>query len=109
MKSYIEKKNGKLLLNINGESFVPAAYMSYVNERADFDGFKKQGCRLFFSCLYMGDAGSLKRNYVWRGEDKYDFTPFKESLDKVIGNSKVGEIYVLLRVDLNAPSWWREK
>lgn len=109
MKSFIEKKNGKLLLNINGESFVPSAYMSYVNERADYEGVKRNGCRLFFNCLYMGDWLFSKDDYIWKSENEFDFTAFKKSIDKIIGNSKVGEIYVFLRVNLNAPTWWKEK
>ena len=109
MQSQVVKKNGKLLLNINGEIFVPNAYMSYVKEQADYVGFKKNGNRLFFGCIQMGDTFFAYEEGIWKAENVYDFSSVKNVLDTIIGTSKKGEIYVLLRINLNVPKWWLEK
>lgn len=109
MQSKIVSQNGKLLLDINGEVFAPHAYMSYVRQRADYDGFKKNGCRLFFTCMYMGDTFIGFEPHIWKAENEYDFTVVKNIFDDIIKDSKVGEIYLFIRVNLNAPKWWMEK
>ena len=115
MKAQIINKNDNLILRVKEEEILPAAYMSYLEENADYEGFKRAGYTLFCACVYMGDCtiNEISRvrpfnDHVWKAREEYDFTPVHNSLKKIIGDG--GErVYVMLRVNLNAPLWWREE
>lgn len=110
MKTSVVRKNNKLLFNINGEDFVPSAYMTYVVPRGEYTKFKEIGYKLFFCYVQMGDCSiNFGQPHIWKSEDEYDFSPIKDALDVIIGNSKPGDIYIALRVDLNVPIWWQRK
>ena len=40
MQAMIIKEQGNLMLDVNGERIVPAAYMSYLEDNADYAGFQ---------------------------------------------------------------------
>ncbi len=109
MEAKIAERNGKLFIYINGKEVIPSAYMTYVAPQGNYEAFKKIGYNLFFGCVQMGDTFIPFTEHVWKSENEYDFTPVKEVLDKIIGSSEPGEIYVILRVNLNVPKWWAEK
>lgn len=109
METRVIERNGKLFIEINGETVIPSAYMTYVASQGKYEAFKKIGYNLFFGCVQMGDTFISFARSVWRNENEYDFTPVKEVLDKIIGNSGLGEVYVILRINLNVPKWWIEK
>ena len=115
MKAQVIKKNENLIIRVNGEEVLPAAYMSYLEESADYEGFKKAGYNLFCACVYMGD-GTINEisgvrpfnDHVWKSRENYDFAPVYNSVKKIVGDGKE-KAYVMLRVNLNAPIWWREE
>ena len=113
MKAQIIRKNDNLMIEANGEPLSPAAYMSYLENNADYGGFKKVGYSLFCACVYMGDCTINEisgvrpfNDHVWKARGVYDFTPVYDSLKKIVGEGKE-KAYVMLRVNLNAPLWWR--
>ncbi len=112
MKAVIKKVNGNLSLIVNDQAISPAAYMSYLEKNADYDGFYKAGYSLRSVCVYFGDGGTNENaklapfnRHVWVSEDNFDFSVLEESLRRALGK----ESYVILRVNLNMPIWWREK
>ena len=114
MKAQIINENDNLILRINGKKILPAAYMSYLEDNADYEGFKRAGYTLFCACVYMGDCTINEvsgvrpfNDHVWKARDQYDFTPVHNSLKKIVGEDE--KAYVMLRVNLNAPIWWREE
>ena len=115
MKASIVKKKDGLTIQVDGKNIPPTAYMSYLEKNADFEGFKKAGYNLFCACVYMGD-GTLNENHglrclgdhVWKSREEYDFTPVYNSVKRIVGDGKK-KVYVMLRVNLNAPYWWREE
>lgn len=115
MKAQIINRNDNLILQVNGEKILPAAYMSYLESNADYEGFKKAGYSLFCACVYMGDCTINElsgvrpfNDHVWKAREEYDFTPVRNSLKKIVGDG-TEQAYVMLRVNLNAPIWWREE
>ena len=113
MKAQIIRKNDNLMIEANGEPLSPAAYMSYLENNADYEGFKKVGYSLFCACVYMGDCTINEisgvrpfNDHVWKARGVYDFTPVHDSLKNIVGEGKE-KAYVMLRVNLNAPLWWR--
>ena len=115
MKSTIIQENGNLYIGVNGEKIEPAAYMSYIENNADYQGFQAAGYRLFCACVFMGESYlnecSKLRVFnppIWKARGVYDFTPVYNSVKKIVDGSK-SKPYVMLRVNLNAPFWWREE
>ena len=113
MKAQIINHNNNLMIRINGKDVLPAAYMSYLDGNADYDAFKKAGYQLFCACVYMGDCTINEisgvrpfNDHVWKSRDNYDFSPVYNSVKKIVGDS-TDEVYIMLRVNLNAPLWWR--
>ena len=115
MKASIIKDRAGLSMCINGEKVSPVAYMTYLENNADYEGFKNADYNLFCACVYMGD-GPINEvsgvhcfgDHVWKAKDCYDFTPVYESVKKIVGDGSQ-KTYVMLRVNLNAPRWWREE
>ncbi len=115
MKAKIINRENDLIVRANGEEILPAAYMSYLENNADYKEFKKAGYTLFCACVYMGDCTINElsgvrpfNDHVWKARENYDFTPVRESVKKIVGDGKE-KVYVMLRVNLNAPKWWREE
>lgn len=111
----IERNNDKLVFNIDGRIVVPSAYMTYITDNAEYDGFYNAGCRMFGLCVYVGDnpvneeSGGLApfEKGIWVDEETFDFSEFEHNLKKIICNKD--DVYVLLRINLNMPKWWRKK
>lgn len=115
MKAEIISTGNGLAVSVDGKTVIPAAYMSYLPDKADYDGFIKAGYDLYCCCVFMGDCTinelSGVRPFarsVWKSEDEYDFSPVAEAIKKVVAK-RDRKVYVILRVNLNAPAWWREK
>ncbi len=115
MKKII-RENGNLLLSVDGKTVLPAAYMSYSPQHADYDGFRQLGYRLFSYCVYAADLPTNEENGFFRswepgcfvGEETCDFTPLDRGMERVIGDC-TEDVYVILRLNINMPAWWREK
>ena len=115
MKAELLQNGDKKSIFVNGEEIAPLAYMTYLEDNADYEGFKKAGYNLYCTCVYMGD-GTINEmhglhcfgQHVWKARGEYDFTPVYNSVKKIVGDGKE-KVYVMLRVNLNAPTWWREE
>ena len=116
MKKII-RKNGNLILNVDGKEVYPAAYMSYCPKDADYEAFAKIGYRLFSYAIYASDAptnefsGLLKswEKGCWIGENEYDFSALDNGMKLISKAEDKNDFYILLRINVNAPYWWREK
>ncbi len=115
MKAKIVKQQDNLLLWINGKSIVPAAYMSYLEDNADYAGFQKAGYDLFCACVYMGDCPINEFSgvrpfggHIWKAREVYDFQPLYNTVKKIVGDG-TNPAYIMLRVNLNTPTWWRKE
>ncbi len=114
------RKNGRLIIRVqNGATateLLPAAYMSYCPADADYDDFFACGYRLFSFCVYVGDCPINEENGtlrswdpgLWRAPDVFDFAPLDAGMARICGKDFSREVYVLLRINLNMPAWWRE-
>ena len=110
----IIRKNGRLIMEADGKEIFPIAYMSYLPQHADYTGFKKIGYRLFSACIYMGGTPANETSgirplgkAIWTARDTYDFSSVEETLRYTLGDEPNG--YVLIRININAPYWWREE
>ena len=115
MKAELLKIHDKTAIFVNGEEVAPAAYMTYIEDNADYEGFHKAGYDLYCACVYMGD-GTINEmhglrclgDHVWKARKHYDFTPVYRSVDKIVRASE-GKARIMLRVNLNVPMWWRKE
>ena len=115
MKAKIVTQQNNLLLEINGETVAPAAYMSYLEDNADYAGFQKAGYELFCACVYMGDCPINEfsgirpfNDHIWKAREVFDFAPLYNSVKKIVGDG-TRKAYIMLRVNLNTPTWWRKE
>ncbi len=117
MKKIINK-NGNLIFWADGKEILPAAYMTYNPKDGDFAGFREIGYRLFEYCVYISDYPLNAESGIraafepgcWIAEERFDFSPLDNGMKQVLGDPKQAEdIYVLLRINLNMPGWWRQK
>ena len=91
MEAELGKLDGKNIILANGEALIPAAYMTYLEDNADYEGFYKAGYNLYCACVYMGD-GTINESHglrplgkhVWKARQHYDFTPIYNSVEKII-------------------------
>ncbi len=116
MKKVI-RKNGNLIFNVNGKDVYPAAYMSYCPKDADYKGFAEMGYKLYSYAIYASDAptnefsGLLKswEKGCWAGEGEYDFSALDNGMRLIYEASASNDFYIILRINVNVPYWWREK
>ena len=115
MKARIVKQHDNLTIEANGERIVPAAYMSYLEDNADYVGFQRAGYNLFCACVYMGDCPINEfsgirpfGDHIWKARDVFDFAPLYNSVKKIVGDG-AHKAYIMLRVNLNTPTWWRKE
>ncbi len=116
MKSVVRRK-GTLIFNIDGEEVYPAAYMSYCPNDADYEGFKALGYKLFSYCVYASNITPSEQtgllagwdNGCWPEENRFDFSPLDRGMKRLLGENFEEELYIILRINLNMPRWWREK
>ena len=72
---------------------------------ADFPEFHKVGVRIF-SPITTATAGFWE-SPVWVAPDTWDYGHVDEILKKIA--SGMPDAWILLRVELSAPAWWRER
>ena len=97
MKKIVEK-NGRLMFNIDGKEIPTIAYMSYIPQNADYDGFHKIGYELYSGCIYVSGnptneyAGNPKcfEEGIWKNRDAFDFS----SLDRVFKTFWIACVFV---------------
>lgn len=115
MNARIVKQYDNLIIEANGARIVPAAYMSYLEDAANYVGFQRAGYNLFCACVYMGDCPINEfsgirpfGDHIWKARDNYDFSPLYNSVQKIVGDG-THKAYIMLRVNLNTPQWWRKE
>ncbi len=116
MKKVI-RENGSLLFDIDGQKIHPAAYMSYCPAFADYTGFYNIGYRLFSYCIYASDVSTNEETGLnqawekscWPAEDVFDFSALDAGMRRITGEHYEKEAWVILRVNINMPTWWRKK
>jgi hypothetical protein len=71
----------------------------------DFPAFRKVGVRIF-SPITTASEGFWQPP-VWVAPDTWDYGRVDETLKKIV--SGIPDAWILLRVELSAPAWWRER
>ncbi len=111
--SRIVRHGETFLLDIGGERLPLYAYLTYQPENGDYEAFREAGVRLFFCTVYAGDRGINQLSGIrpfrpgfWKGYGQYDFTQPDEDFRRIAGKSAPGEIYIIPRLMVEAPSWW---
>ncbi len=109
----LKYENGKRVIDIDGKTLLPIAYMSYAPIKENFDKMKERGVRLFMFPIYAGDEGINMESgirplteHFFRGYGEYDFS----MVDKVLEDlAPTGEedVYIIPRVCLEPPIWWQ--
>lgn len=102
------------VIDVDGETLMPIAYMSYAPLKENFDDMKKIGIRLFMFPIYAGDEGinmesglrPLCDNF-FKGYGRYDFTVVDEMLEKLAPTGEE-DVFVIPRVCLEPPIWWQK-
>ena len=110
----IKLHNNKLVIMKDNRTIFPYAYMTYLENRNNYKEFNECGYDLYSVCCYLGDhgvnefSGILPFNKgLYEDEQGMDFVPLDESIKKVVDVNK--DASIILRINLNTPSWWRKK
>ncbi len=101
------------VIDIDGKTLMPVAYMSYAPLKENFEDMKKNGVRLFMFPIYAGDEGinmesglrPLCENF-FKGYGQYDFSMVDRVLSDLCPTGKE-DVYVIPRVCLEPPIWWQ--
>ena len=111
--SRIVRNRNAFLLEVGGERLPLYGYLTYQPENTCYEDFKKAGIRLFFCTVYAGDRGINQRSGIrpfrsgfWKGIGQYDMAEVDADFRRIAGNSRPGEIYIIPRLMVDAPSWW---
>lgn len=104
----------KCVIDIDGKTLEPIAYMSYAPLKENFDEIKARGVRLFMFPVYAGDEGinmesglrPLCDNF-FKGYGEYDFSMVDKVLFDLCPTGKE-DVYVIPRVCLEPPIWWQK-
>jgi beta-galactosidase len=95
----------------NGESLLPYAYVSSYGETAYYREAAEAGIRVFMFPAFLGDRGINSRSgigpfrpAIWRGESEFDFSSITRDFDSLLEGAP--DARVILRLYLDAPSWW---
>ena len=113
MKTVVSK-NKNLIFNVDGKDVAPVAYMSYLPALASYQEFHGLGYELFSACIYLGGmpVNELSGIHafeppIWKSRDVYDFSVVDNVVRRALGDVPKG--YLMLRVNVNVPRWWREE
>ena len=114
MIAKLDKKNGRIVFNINGELIEPTGIMTYKPDSGELPKFRQEGARIFFFGAYACDKGinnlaglrPFTPSY-FTGENQYDFTEIDRTMELVAPEGT--DAYIILRVYLSTPTWWEEK
>ncbi len=109
--------NGVPYFEVDGETVVPAAYMTYLTENADYKAFSRSGFKLYCitvaaSEFPINEETGLKKGFsqpTWIDDGVYDFSSLNEDIRKLIADSGNNDVKIILRINLNMPSWWRKR
>ncbi len=103
-----------LALQVNGKEIIPAAYITYLEERGTYKEFTDAGYKLFSVNIMMVEKGiSISRSLaplakgIFDDPDTPDFTTADETVRRVL--RACPDAYILPRVSISMPHWWEEK
>lgn len=114
MKVSIKQEGLLKVIDIDGRTLYPSAYMSYHSEPENIQKMKERGVKLFMFPVYFGDEGinlesGLRplRDCFFTGYGEYNYAVVDELLEMIVGDGEE-EVYVIPRVCLEPPKWWQE-
>ncbi|MGM9625379.1 MAG: hypothetical protein ACI3XM_06685, partial [Eubacteriales bacterium] len=103
MQSSVVRKNGELMISIDGTLYPPLSFKSFRANPRNVSEFYQAGVRLF-SVLSSGITSALGVPYSlfgesWIGEYEYDFAPLDRQLDMFIENAPDAYFAPMLQID----------
>lgn len=114
MKCTMKTVDNVKVFDVDGKTVYPSAYMTYVPLQEDYDDMKKHGVNVFMFGVYTSDEGINMEsglrplcNNFFKGYGEYDFS-FVEKVMNMIAPTGEEEVYVIPRVCLETPKWWRK-
>lgn len=111
MLSRIVTQNGSCLFEIDGKTYIPAAFRSFRPTPANVSQFYRSGLRLFqMQCSGLRNTWNLPySNYgpAWIGDHTYDFSVVDRQMEMFMKFAPEG--YFMLMVQLDMPEWWRKE
>ncbi len=113
MKAKLTWRGDQCAIQLESETLMPIAYMSYAPLKENFDDMKRIGVRLFMFPIYAGDEGinmesglrPLCENF-FKGYGEYDFSMVDEILERLAPTGDE-DVFVIPRVCLEPPIWWQ--
>ncbi len=110
MKSFIEFKNGRPLINIDGELHYPLAYTTYFDECGEFGEFAKSGYRMFFVNTSFTDlpinnvSGFTPTRVGIFEKETPDYSEFDSTVAKIL--DVCPEAFIFPRITVSMPRKW---
>ena len=113
IKSYIEFKNEKPFININGELHYPLAYTTYFDECGEYSDFISHGYRMFFvnvsfTTLPINNVTGFSPFQTGVFEND---TPCYDEFDGIVRNilSECPDAFIFPRINIAMPRKWIEE
>lgn len=110
LKSYIEFKNGKPFISVDGELHPPLAYTTYFEECGEYSDFTKSGYKMFFVNVSFTDLPinnvsgfSPFRTGVFEGEEP-DYSEFDGNVRRIF--SECPDALIFPRINISMPRKW---
>ena len=107
----IQLTEGRPTLVIDGKTYPPFAYMSYLGEEKYYKEVADAGIHLYNIPAYLADRGinsisgiGAFRKPIWIGENEYDFSSVIEDFEKI--RTADPHAKVIVRLYLDPPLWW---
>ncbi|PXX25730.1 beta-galactosidase [Arenibacter sp. ARW7G5Y1] len=112
-KAAIKWTEGNPSLVIDGETYPPYAYMSYLGEEEFYKEISATGIHIYNIPAYLGEGGintvsgiGAFRTPIWLAEGKYDFSGLVKDFEKIIKADPKAK--VIIRFYLDPPEWWTQ-
>ena len=111
MKSRIVRKNGVLMIEIDGKTYPPLAFKSFRPDQNNISDFYAAGIRLF-NILTSGITSAVGVPYSlfgesWVGLETYDFSPIDRQIELFMKHAP--SAYFSLMIQLDTRDWWLEQ
>ena len=114
IRSAVADCGGVPTLYVNGEPFPAAAYMTYLEENADYEAFARAGYRLFsvpvlFAGRWINSASDTKpfHDGIFDEKGAPDFSTLDASVARILGACP--DALIFPRLNLSMPLWWIEE
>ena len=112
-RSEIQLISGTPTLIIDGKSYPPFAYMSYLGEKKFYKEVAASDIHLYNIPSYLGERGINTtsgigpfRPPIWIAENEYDFSGLIKDFDEIIASDPLAKI--IIRFYLDPPLWWEK-